>query len=121
MEAAEYESRIFVYVTKRIQKVLHYHPDEVVNVVQLHDHFLHRGPNGVHMCLVYERLGASLLDVIKHYRSSGVPVSVARPLIASVILLIVLNGRCSPVSPSSTTVASSTPTSSRRTCWSFLR
>ena len=120
MEAAEYECRIFTYVTKRIQKVLHYHPDGVVNVVQLRDHFLHTGPNGVHMCLVYERLGASLLDVIKHYRGS-VPVSVARPLIVSVALLLSLNGRCFPVSPFSTTAASSTRTSSRRTCWWFLR
>ena len=85
MEAAEYECRIFAYVTKRIQKILHYHPEEEINVMQLHDHFLHRGPNGVHLCLVYERLGASLLDVIRHYRGCGVPVAVARPLIASML------------------------------------
>ena len=117
MEAAEYECRIFAYVTKRIQKILHYHPEEEINVVQLHDHFLHRGPNGVHLCLVYERLGASLLDVIRHYRGCGVPVAVARPLIASVGDDYLLNARCSRVSPSCTTAASCTQISSRRTCW----
>jgi serine/threonine protein kinase len=36
-------------------------------IVTLLDHFFHHGPNGKHMCMVFEVMGQSLLSLIKSY------------------------------------------------------
>jgi serine/threonine-protein kinase SRPK3 len=41
-------------------------------VVQLLNSFLHYGPYGKHVCMVFEILGVNLLEVIKHYQYKGV-------------------------------------------------
>lgn len=41
-------------------------------VVQLLNSFLHYGPHGKHVCMVFEILGVNLLEVIKHYQYKGV-------------------------------------------------
>ena len=85
MEAAEYELRIFTRLRSYSKRVKAANPDAVINVVELHDHFYHTGPNGVHMCFVYERLGGSLLDLIKHYRFKGIPTDLVRPLVVAML------------------------------------
>ena len=62
MEAAQDELRLFTEVMKRVNQVKEVNPSAIVNIVELHDHFLYSGVNGTHMCFVYERLGGSLLD-----------------------------------------------------------
>ena len=47
-------------------------------VVLLLDHFEHTGPNGQHMCMVFEMLGENLLEVIKKYDYKGIPVPIVR-------------------------------------------
>ncbi|TQE06068.1 hypothetical protein C1H46_008378 [Malus baccata] len=48
-------------------------PDDKKCVVKLLDHFKHSGPNGQHVCMVFEYLGDNLLTLIKcDYR--GVPL-----------------------------------------------
>lgn len=44
------------------------------NVVRLHDHFTHQGPNGTHVCMVFDVLGDNLLTLIKRYEYLGVPL-----------------------------------------------
>ncbi|KAL8240457.1 hypothetical protein R6Q59_013812 [Mikania micrantha] len=41
-------------------------------VVQLVDHFKHRGPNGQHLCMVLEFLGDSILHLIRFNRYKGI-------------------------------------------------
>ena len=38
-------------------------------IVNLLDHFIHKGPNGSHECLVFELLGPSVNAIIKEYQS----------------------------------------------------
>ena len=117
MEAAQDEVRLFTEVMNRLHKLRETDPSATVNVVELQDHFLYTGPNGIHMCLVYERLGGSLLDLIKHYDYHTIPSSIVRPLTRDVIACLPIDRRCYPESPFSTTAESSTRTSSRRTCF----
>jgi serine/threonine-protein kinase SRPK3 len=45
-----------------------------LHVVELLDHFEHRGPNGLHVCLTFEVLSKSLLSLIKRFNYRGVPI-----------------------------------------------
>ena len=42
------------------------------------DSFKHHGPNGEHMCMVFEVLGVTLLDLIKKYDYKCIPLSMVR-------------------------------------------
>eukprot|EP01062_Namystynia_karyoxenos_P077086 TRINITY_DN768_c1_g2_i1.p1 TRINITY_DN768_c1_g2~~TRINITY_DN768_c1_g2_i1.p1 ORF type:complete len:623 (+),score=249.38 TRINITY_DN768_c1_g2_i1:79-1869(+) len=42
------------------------------------DHFEHRGPNGVHVCMVFRVLGENLLSIIKSYNYKGIPLPIVR-------------------------------------------
>lgn len=94
MEAAQDELRLFTEVMRRVHQVKQSNPDAVVNVVELQDHFLFTGVNGTHMCFVYEMLGPSLLDLIKHYNYRGIPSSIVRPLVHDVALALATHSRC---------------------------
>ncbi|ABO98079.1 predicted protein [Ostreococcus lucimarinus CCE9901] len=48
--------------------------DEATNVVCLYDSFTHEGPNGTHVCMVFDVLGDNLLTLIKRYEYLGVPL-----------------------------------------------
>ncbi|XP_074276649.1 uncharacterized protein LOC141600326 [Silene latifolia] len=43
-------------------------------VVKLLDHFKHSGPNGQHVCMVFEYLGDNLLTLIKYSNYHGMPL-----------------------------------------------
>ncbi|KAL8152888.1 hypothetical protein V2J09_010648 [Rumex salicifolius] len=43
-------------------------------VVKLLDHFKHSGPNGQHVCMVFEYLGDNLLTLIKYTDYQGLPL-----------------------------------------------
>ncbi|XP_061345342.1 uncharacterized protein LOC133291151 isoform X2 [Gastrolobium bilobum] len=51
-------------------------PDDKKCVVKLLDHFKHSGPNGQHVCMVFEFLGDNLLTLIKYsdYRGVSLPM-----------------------------------------------
>merc|ERR1719223_2460439 len=42
-------------------------------VVQLLDYFQHHGPNGKHVCMVFETMGPNVLALIKRYNFKGIP------------------------------------------------
>ena len=89
MEAAQDELKLFMEVMRHAreeeEKAREENTEEKeINVVALENHFLYTGVNGTHMCFVYERLGGSLLDLIKHYAFKGSPSSIVRPLVRDV-------------------------------------
>lgn len=47
-------------------------------VVLLLDHFDLSGPNGRHVCMVFEVLGENLLEVIKKYHYHGIPLNIVK-------------------------------------------
>ena len=48
------------------------------HIVQLLDHFYHEGPNGIHLCLVLEFLGPSVISETENYPSNRLPGNIAR-------------------------------------------
>ncbi|XP_042511766.1 serine/threonine-protein kinase SRPK-like [Macadamia integrifolia] len=55
-------------------------PDDNKCVVKLLDHFKHSGPNGQHVCMVFEYLGDNLLTLIKYTDYRGVPLHVVKEI-----------------------------------------
>lgn len=47
-------------------------------VVQLCDYFEHCGPNGQHVCMVFETMGPNVLALIKRFNFKGVPLDIVR-------------------------------------------
>ncbi|KAI3901657.1 hypothetical protein MKW92_053494 [Papaver armeniacum] len=49
-------------------------------VVKLLDHFKHSGPNGQHVCMVFEYLGDNLLTVIKYSSYRGMSINMVKEI-----------------------------------------
>ncbi|KAF8590156.1 kinase-like protein [Ramaria rubella] len=56
------------------------------HVIGFLDHFRHRGPNGNHVCMVFEVLGENLLGLIKRYQNKGVPMPLVKQIAKQVLL-----------------------------------
>ncbi|XP_072960640.1 uncharacterized protein [Typha angustifolia] len=55
-------------------------------IIQLLDQFKHAGPNGQHVCLVFEFLGDSLLRLIRYNHYKGIGLSRVRDVCRSILL-----------------------------------
>ena len=65
------------------------------HVVGLVDNFRHSGPNGSHVCMVFEVLGENLLGLIKRYQHRGVPQHIVKQIAKQVLLgLDYLHNEC---------------------------
>lgn len=56
------------------------------HVVSLLDHFTHKGPNGNHVCMVFEVLGENLLGLIKRWNHRGIPMPLVKQITKQVLL-----------------------------------
>jgi len=61
------------------------HPGRA-HVVSLLDSFNHKGPNGVHVCMVFEVLGENLLGLIKRWNHRGIPLPLVKQITKQVLL-----------------------------------
>lgn len=61
------------------------HPGHA-HVVSLLDQFNHKGPNGTHVCMVFEVLGENLLGLIKRYEHRGIPIAVVKQITRQILL-----------------------------------
>ncbi|XP_058212728.1 uncharacterized protein LOC131324672 isoform X2 [Rhododendron vialii] len=57
-----------------LQQIAEEDPEDKKCVVKLLDHFKHSGPNGHHVCMVFEYLGDNLLTLIKYSDYCGMPI-----------------------------------------------
>lgn len=73
---------------KLLKKVVEANPNHPgkKHVVQLLDSFEHKGPNGVHVCMVFEVLGENLLGLIKRYNHRGIPMPLVKQITKQVLL-----------------------------------
>ncbi|KAH6793583.1 ser/arg-rich protein kinase 4 [Perilla frutescens var. hirtella] len=55
-------------------------PEDMKCVVKLLDHFKHSGPNGQHVCMVFEYLGDNLLTLIKYSDYRGIPLHMVKEI-----------------------------------------
>jgi len=73
---------------KLLKKVVEANPDHPgrKHVVSLLDSFEHKGPNGVHVCMVFEVLGENLLGLIKRWNHLGIPMPLVKQITKQVLL-----------------------------------
>ncbi|KAG6864396.1 hypothetical protein C0991_009885 [Blastosporella zonata] len=71
----------------------HTHPGRS-HVISFLDHFRHKGPNGTHVCMVFEVLGENLLGLIKRHQNKGVPMHLVRQIAKQVLLGLDYMHRC---------------------------
>ncbi|KNZ73105.1 Protein kinase dsk1 [Termitomyces sp. J132] len=71
----------------------HTHPGRA-HVISFLDHFRHKGPNGTHVCMVFEVLGENLLGLIKRHQNKGVPMPLVRQIAKQVLLGLDYMHRC---------------------------
>ncbi|KAK4272793.1 hypothetical protein QN277_021299 [Acacia crassicarpa] len=63
-----------------LQQVADGDPEDKKCVVKLLDHFKHSGPNGQHVCMVFEYLGDNLLTLIKYTDYRGLPINMVKEI-----------------------------------------
>ncbi|CAL0316926.1 unnamed protein product [Lupinus luteus] len=63
-----------------LQQIAEGDPDDKKCVVKLLDHFKHSGPNGQHVCMVFEYLGDNLLTLIKYSDYRGMPINMVKEI-----------------------------------------
>ena len=56
------------------------------HVVSLLDSFNHKGPHGMHVCMVFEVLGENLLGLIKRWNHRGIPMPLVKQIAKQVLL-----------------------------------
>ena len=71
----------------------HTHPGRS-HVISFLDHFRHQGPNGTHVCMVFEVLGENLLGLIKRHQNKGVPMYLVKQIAKQVLLGLDYMHRC---------------------------
>ncbi|RXW20011.1 hypothetical protein EST38_g5845 [Candolleomyces aberdarensis] len=71
----------------------HTHPGRS-HVIQFLDHFRHKGPNGTHVCMVFEVLGENLLGLIKRHQNKGVPMHLVKQIAKQILLGLDYMHRC---------------------------
>ncbi|KAI0010780.1 kinase-like domain-containing protein [Xylariaceae sp. FL0662B] len=73
---------------KLLQKIVQANPNHPGRkyVVSLLDSFDHKGPNGVHVCMVFEVLGENLLGLIKKWQHRGIPRDLVMQITKQVLM-----------------------------------
>src|SRR6201996_1673326 len=74
-----------IKLLKRVVDANKDHPGRK-HVVSLLDSFNHKGPNGVHVCMVFEVLGENLLGLIKRWNHRGIPMPLVKQITKQVLL-----------------------------------
>ncbi|KAI0313110.1 kinase-like domain-containing protein [Amylostereum chailletii] len=64
------------------------------HVISFLDHFRHKGPNGTHVCMVFEVLGENLLGLIKRHQRKGVPQHLVKQIAKQILLGLDYMHRC---------------------------
>ncbi|OZJ05250.1 hypothetical protein BZG36_02303 [Bifiguratus adelaidae] len=88
VKSASHYTETAIDEIKLLERVVTANPQAIGRdyIVQLLDSFEHRGPNGTHICMVFEVLGENLLSLIKRYKHRGIPVRIVQQITKQVIL-----------------------------------
>ncbi|CAI0469596.1 unnamed protein product [Linum tenue] len=69
-----------------LQQIAEGDPEDQKCVVKLLDHFKHSGPNGQHVCMVFEYLGDNLLTLIKYSDYRGLPIHRVKEICINILV-----------------------------------
>jgi len=79
---------------KILQKATSADPNNESCVVRLLDHFELVGPNGLHVCMVFEKVGCNLLTLIRMYKYKGLPLPLVRVIAKQILIGVEFLHRC---------------------------
>ncbi|XP_073064672.1 uncharacterized protein [Primulina eburnea] len=79
-KSAEHYTEAAMDEVRILKQIAEGDPEDNKCVVKLLDHFKHSGPNGQHVCMVFEYLGDNLLTLIKYADYRGVPLHMAKEI-----------------------------------------
>jgi len=79
---------------KILQKATSADPNNESCVVRLLDHFELNGPNGLHVCMVFEKVGCNLLTLIRMYKYKGLPLPLVRMIAKQILIGVEFLHRC---------------------------
>ncbi|KAJ3446811.1 protein kinase superfamily protein [Anaeramoeba flamelloides] len=86
IKSARMFAQVSVDEIKILEKVTQEDPLDAVNVVKLRDRFLHEGPNGKHICMVFEFLDQKdLLSLIRKYGVYGLPIPIVKVITRQIL------------------------------------
>ncbi|RZC70604.1 hypothetical protein C5167_033735 [Papaver somniferum] len=71
---------------KILKQIAEGDPDDKNCVVKLLDNFKHSGPNGQHVCMVFEYLGDNLLTLIKYSDYKGLPLHMVKEICYHILM-----------------------------------
>ncbi|GAA0183679.1 hypothetical protein LIER_31050 [Lithospermum erythrorhizon] len=99
-----WDTKKHIYVALKVQKSAQHYTEAAIDeitilkqiaegdvedkkcVVKLLDHFKHSGPNGQHVCMVFEFLGDNLLTLIKYADYRGIPLPMVKELCFNILV-----------------------------------
>jgi serine/threonine protein kinase len=82
----EWERSVREYWKKNQEKIQDGISMSHSQVVQLLNSFIHHGPNGRHFCMVFEIMGVTLLEIIKRYNYTGIPLPYVRIMAKQILV-----------------------------------
>ncbi|KAK5626659.1 hypothetical protein RRF57_002374 [Xylaria bambusicola] len=88
VRSASHYTETAIDEVKLLQKIVQANPNHPGRkyVVSLLDSFEHKGPNGVHICMVFEVLGENLLGLIKKWQHRGIPRELVMQITKQVLM-----------------------------------
>ncbi|KAI3334536.1 kinase-like domain-containing protein [Ustulina deusta] len=88
VRSASHYTETAIDEVKLLQKIVQANPNHPGRkyVVSLLDSFEHKGPNGVHVCMVFEVLGENLLGLIKKWQHRGIPRELVMQITKQVLM-----------------------------------
>lgn len=84
--APEWEESVREYWKNQPEKIINGVTMGHSQVVQLLNSFIHHGPNGRHFCMVFEIMGVTLLEIIKRYNYTGIPLPYVRIMAKQILI-----------------------------------
>ncbi|KAG5456656.1 MAG: kinase-like domain-containing protein, partial [Olpidium bornovanus] len=88
VKSASHYTETAVDEIKLLERVVHANASSLgrKHVVNLLDSFKHKGPNGVHVCMVFEVLGENLLSLIRRAKHRGIAVGLVKQITRQILM-----------------------------------
>ena len=57
-----------------------------IHIIKILNHFMHKGPNGSHVCIIFDILGADLAKIMEFYEFKGCPLDLCKNIMKQCLL-----------------------------------
>lgn len=71
---------------KLLKDIMQNDPTSERCCARMSDFFEHTGPNGIHICMIFDILGENLLCLIERYEHRGIPIPIVKSLTREILI-----------------------------------